>query len=167
MYVTQLCFGHGVFHIKFRLVSKLIKREPISDKDASYRISGKFLSLIGKIWYNNILFFLFFFYNNRLRIISVWHLHGYQNILCLILVNLLLLLNRYIEVFKSNPDEFRRGTNSPRSRGMNRPGPYDRYTGGGPGGGFSRGGRMRNSGFERRSGGGGGGYGGKKITKIC
>ncbi|XP_072165119.1 heterogeneous nuclear ribonucleoprotein H2-like [Diadema setosum] len=65
--------------------------------------------------------------------------------------------HRYIEVFKSNQDEVKRLSNPGRSRpGMNRPGPYDRYSGGGPGGGFSRG-RMRNSGFERRYGGGGGG----------
>ncbi|XP_793087.3 heterogeneous nuclear ribonucleoprotein H isoform X1 [Strongylocentrotus purpuratus] len=67
--------------------------------------------------------------------------------------------HRYIEVFKSFPDELRRATNPTRGGrgGMNRPGPYDRYSGG-RGDGFSRGGRGRNSGFERRYGGGGGGY---------
>lgn len=69
------------------------------------------------------------------------------------------LTHRYIEVFKSFPDELRRATNPGRGGGrggMNRPGPYDRYSGG-RGDGFSRGGRGRNSGFERRYGGGGGG----------
>ncbi|XP_041485090.1 heterogeneous nuclear ribonucleoprotein H3-like isoform X2 [Lytechinus variegatus] len=67
--------------------------------------------------------------------------------------------HRYIEIFKCQRDELGRATNPSRGRGMNRPGPYDRNSGGG--GGFSRG-RARNSGFERRYGGGGGGssYGG-------
>nr|XP_054773721.1 heterogeneous nuclear ribonucleoprotein H3-like isoform X1 [Lytechinus pictus] len=62
--------------------------------------------------------------------------------------------HRYIEIFKCQRDELGRATNPSRGRGMNRPGPYDRNSGGG--GGFSRG-RARNSGFERRYGGGGGG----------